>query len=368
MKILHCHSTFSLGGKEARAVRLMNLFGDRAEHSILSSVPDALGAREMIAPGIRVAFPGDQAPPLHGKPSLGRYRDLTRYMRQFDLVLSYNWGSMDAVGARRLFPSGCPPLIHHEDGFNADEAQKLNWKRNAYRRLMLPTAKALVVPSTRLEAIAAEVWKQPPAKLHRIPNGIDTAAYAAAPAPDALGDPVKQPGELWIGTLAGLRTVKNLPRLVRAFATLTGPARLVIVGEGPEREAILAEAARLGVVDKVHLPGFRDQPHRFIGLLDIFALSSDSEQFPISLVEAMAAGVPAASLDVGDVRAMIDPANLPFIAPDEAGLASGLQTLAADPDLRARIGAANRARAEAEFGEVAMVRRYAALYGMESPL
>ncbi len=349
-------------------MRLMNLFADQAEHTILSSVPDALGAREMIAPHVRVDFPGDAAPPLYGKPAPGRYQDLARYMKRFDLVLSYNWGSMDAVGAHRLLVRGSPPLIHHEDGFNADETEKLNWKRNLYRRLMLPTAKALVVPSTRLEGIATSVWKQPRAKLHRIPNGIDTAAYAPLPAPDALGDPVKQPGELWIGTLAGLRSVKNLPRLVRAFATVPGPVRLVIVGEGPEREAILAEATRLGVADRVHLPGFRDQPQRFVGLFDIFALSSESEQFPISLTEAMAAGVPAASLDVGDVRAMSDPENLPFIVQDEAGLARALQTLAADPALRARIGAANRARAEAEFGEAAMVRRYAALYGLESPL
>lgn len=349
-------------------MRLMNLFADQAEHTILSSVPDALGAREMIAPHVRVEFPGEAAPPLHGKPAPGRYQDLARYMKRFDLVLSYNWGSMDAVGAHRLLVRGGPPLIHHEDGFNADETEKLNWKRNYYRRLMLPTAKALVVPSTRLEGIASDVWKQPRAKLHRIPNGIDTAAYAPAPAPDALGDPVKQPGELWIGTLAGLRSVKNLPRLVRAFATVPGPVRLVIVGEGPEREAILAEAVRLGVADRVHLPGFRDQPHRFVGLFDIFALSSESEQFPISLAEAMAAGVPAASLDLGDVRAMSDPANLPFIVRDEASLASALQTLAADPALRARLGSANRARAEAEFGEAAMVGRYAALYGLESPL
>jgi L-malate glycosyltransferase len=52
LRILHCHSTFSLGGKEARAVRLMNVFGDRAQHTILSAVPDALGARDAIDPGI----------------------------------------------------------------------------------------------------------------------------------------------------------------------------------------------------------------------------------------------------------------------------------------------------------------------------
>src|SRR3546814_2942431 len=67
----------------------MNLMGERAHHSILSAMPGALGARDAIDPAIIVDFPKD-APPLHGKPSLGRYRDLANYMTRFDLVLSYN--------------------------------------------------------------------------------------------------------------------------------------------------------------------------------------------------------------------------------------------------------------------------------------
>src|SRR3546814_13621649 len=80
LRILHLHSSFSLGGKEARAVRLMNLMEDRAHHVILSAMPDALGARDAIAPGIRVDFPKD-APPLPGRPSLPRYRALAPYIQ-----------------------------------------------------------------------------------------------------------------------------------------------------------------------------------------------------------------------------------------------------------------------------------------------
>ena len=92
---------------------------------------------------------------------------------------------------------------------------------------------------------------------------------------------------------------------MRAFATLPGNTRLVIVGEGPERSVIAAEAARCGVSDRVHLPGFLANPHTYLGLFDIFALSSDSEQFPISVAEAMAAGLPVVATDVGDIKAML---------------------------------------------------------------
>jgi L-malate glycosyltransferase len=363
LRILHCHSTFSLGGKEARAVRLMNVFGDRAEHVILSAMPDALGARDAIDPAIKVEFPAD-APSLQGKPGLSRYADIKAYMLRFDLVLTYNWGAMDVVATRRMQPVACPPLIHHEDGFNADEADKLNWKRNGFRRLMLPTAKALVVPSQRLEGIARSVWKQPERRLHRIPNGIGVAAYAGRPAADAIPGFRRAEGDVVIGTLAGLREVKDLPRLVRAVASLPPHVKLVIVGEGPERAAIEAAAAESGMVGRLFMPGFMAEPHRFVGLFDIFALSSKSEQFPISVVEAMAAALPVISPDVGDVKAIVAGENSDLIAGDEAAFRSNLRMLVDDAQLRQRLGKANQAHALAHYEERTMIDRYAALYGI----
>jgi L-malate glycosyltransferase len=361
LHILHCHSTFSLGGKEARAVRLMNAFGDAARHTVLSAVPDALGARAAIDPAIRVDFP-ERAPSLEGKPALARYRLLAGYMQRFDLILTYNWGSMDAVMTRRMFPNELPPLIHHEDGFNADESEGLKVKRNLFRRLGLPAAHALVVPSQRLEEIAFEIWKQPERRVHRIANGIDVKAYRAKPTVSIAGLR-KKPGEVVIGTLAGLRGVKNLPKLVRAAASVAN-SRLVIVGEGPEREAIATEAARVGYADRLVMPGFMAGPHRYIGHFDIFALSSDSEQFPISLVEAMAAGLPCVSTDVGDVAQIVSKENAPFVvqAKDEMAYRAALIRLAGDANLRSALGVTNQAKAKAQFDEGAMIAAYKALY------
>ena len=363
--ILHLHSGFNLGGKEARAVRLMNLWGDRARHSIISADPQALGAAKEIAPGVKCDFPHDVLPPLHGLPGLRRYRDWARAMQRFELILSYNWGSMDGVMAHRLFSPfmRLPPLIHHEDGFNADEADRLKPKRNHFRRLALPRAHALVVPSERLRTIARSVWRQPERRIRLIANGIDVNAYAIPSRADAIKGLVRSTGKLLVGTLAGLRPVKNLPRLVRALAPLKDRVQLVIVGEGEEREAILAQARQSGM-DDIHLPGFLPNPSHYVGLFDIFALSSDSEQFPISLVEAMAAGVPVVSTDVGDVRAMVAADNRDFIIPatDEAAITAAFERLAGDAALRARLGAANRSRAQADYREADMVRHYALLY------
>jgi L-malate glycosyltransferase len=256
-----------------------------------------------------------------------------------------------------MFDKDVPPLIHHEDGFNADEAQGLNLKRNWFRRLGLPAAHALVVPSQTLEDIALNIWKQPRARVQRIANGIDVPAYARRPSVPIPGLK-KEKGDIVIGTLAGLRAVKNLPMLVRAVAQVPG-AKLVIVGEGPERAVILAEANRMGIAHRVILPGFMADPYRYIGHFDIFALSSDSEQMPISLIEAMAAGLPVAATDVGDVGNMISPENRPFVG---SGLTAALQRLAADAPLRRKLGGANRSKAAADYDESDMIARYRTLY------
>ncbi len=360
VRILHAHSTFDLGGKEARAVRLMNAWGERAEHVVLSAT-DRFGAREAIDAGIKVDFPTD-APSLVGKPAPGRYRRLSRYMRQFDLVLTYNWGAMDAVGARRLF--GGPPLIHAEDGFNEDEAVRLNPKRNLFRRLMLPAAHRVVVPSQTLETVALNVWRQPERRVARISNGIDLSQIDPAhPLPPPGFQRVQ--GDVTIVTVAGLRKVKDLPFLVERVAILnrSRPARLFIFGEGPERDAIAAKAAEHGIADRVHLPGFVAEPSRYLAAFDIFALSSVSEQFPISLVEAMAAGLPAISTDVGDVAGMVDTDNRSFVASQPGLYDSNLSALAANEALRLQLGSANRRKALAIYDERVMISRYAALYG-----
>src|SRR5690606_41225243 len=86
----------------------------------------------------------------------------------------------------------------------------------------------------------------------------------------------------------------------------------VIAGEGPERGSLLAEAEVLGIEHRVHLPGFVAEPAKLVGLFDVFALSSHSEQFPISLVEAMAAGLPVSALRLGVMSDMLASVNVIF--------------------------------------------------------
>jgi glycosyltransferase involved in cell wall biosynthesis len=287
-------------------------------------------------------------------------------MRRFDLVLTYNWGAIDGVMAARVFGKGLPPIVHHEDGFNADEAERLNPVRNMYRRMALPAANALVVPSNVLEKVALKHWRQPPARVHRIANGVATQLYAGKPDAKLIPQLQKRrEGEVFIGCVAGLRPVKDLPMLIRAVAGVNARFKLVILGEGPERQNIIDAAEAMAIEDQVILPGFLPEPHRYMGLFDIFALSSKSEQAPISVIEAMAAGLPVVSTRVGDIPVMVSPENVPFLAPrhHEVDLRDRIDTLARNPESMHYIGEQNRARARALFDETAMIASYARLYG-----
>lgn len=364
-RLLHIHSSFDPGGKELRSARLIDAFGPQAEHAIVSAKPGALGARNVISARSAVTYPQD-FPPLTGLPSLGRLRRVAAAMAGYDLILTYNWGAMDAVMAHTLYADvhQLGPLIHHEDGFNEDEAKRLKLRRNWYRRIALGRTSALVVPSRRLEEVALDAWAQPPHRIHRIANGIPTAAFAKKPRAATLPGLIKRKGEFWVGSLGGLRQIKRYDRLVRAAAALPDEWQLVIFGEGPERERLTALAASLEIEHRVHLPGFVAKPEQVIGLFDVFALSSDSEQFPISVVEAMAAGLPVAAPDVGDIADMVVDENRPFITGvgDEAALAQALRALAADPAARSAIGAINREKARKAYDEAHMIERYRRLY------
>ena len=141
------------------------------------------------------------------------------------------------------------------------------------------------------------------------------------------------------------------------------PASLVIVGDGAERPALKSQALEMGLSDTVIFTGAVEDPARLLGAFDVFAISSDTEQMPISVLEAMAAGLPIAGVDVGDVKEMVSPENSPFIVDqDSPTLAASMLDLLSDADRRRRIGAANRQRVCKDYTLDRMVRSYTDLY------
>jgi len=351
--LVHVFPSFARGGQQMRLASLVRGLEGAFRHRIVSLDGDTSAADAFPAGSIEVErFAARKSPGL----SPSTIRGLARRISGADVLCTYNFGALEAAIANRVGPK--LPHIHFEDGFGPDEAlsrQKL--KRVFLRRAVLGKS-LVVVPSRGLERLAVETWRLKRANVRRIVNGVDVARFAGAPRRREAGTPVI------VGSLGALRPEKNYARLIRAFeAAVSGAAaRLVIYGEGPEREALSALAARTS--GAVELRGETRTPEAAYTELDIFALSSDTEQAPLSLMEAMAAGLPAAATDVGDVRGMVAEENREFVtAPgDEDALAGALARLIGDADLRARLSAANAEKARGDFGLERMIADYRALF------
>lgn len=360
--LLHVFSTFKVGGPQVRFATLANHFGGRFRHTVIAMDGD-YGCRERLNSGVHVEFP---TLPVKKGHTLANRRLFREFLRSAppDLLVTYNWGAIEWALAN------WPRLVrqlHIEDGFGPEEAQRQIPRRVWTRRLAL-RGSMVVVPSHTLETIALKIWRLAPKSVFYIANGIDCARYIA-PAGQSSSPGFPGTGPI-IGTVAILRREKNLARLLRAFklAEERVSCRLVIVGDGPERAGLEALAAELGVRERVFFTGHIPDPAGIYASMDVFALSSDTEQMPYSVIEAMAAGLSVASVDVGDVGRMVAPDNADFIVPlSDERLADALCRLLADAELRQRIGAANRRKAERDYDQSVMFDSYAALFAGDLP-
>jgi glycosyltransferase involved in cell wall biosynthesis len=346
--LLHVFSTFTVGGPQTRFTTIANTLGPSWRHRVLAldgryEAATLLGNEVEYA---RVADPGRKG---QGLRNVARAAGLLRRTRPH-LLVTYNWGAIEWALAARLIGF---PHLHVADGFGPEEADSQLPRRVHARRVALGGATHVLIPSRTLLA-AASAWHVPRARLHYVPNGVDAERFtprlhdAAAPT-------------VHVGTLCPLRAEKNVGRLLDAFAAASRPqAILSIWGDGPERSALEMRAAALGIAGRTRFLGHTRDPVRALAQLDLFAITSDTEQMPMALLEAMAAGLPVAATDVGDVAAMLADENRPYVVDrhDLVGLATSLARLIDDGTRRAQLGAANRARVARDFTLQQMVERW----------
>ncbi len=350
--MLSVFPTFAVGGAQVRFARLAAAFGAAWRHAIIA-MDGVRECAERLPRDLPVTFPEVVVVKGDTVGNVRRFRALLRRL-QPDLLVTHNWGSIEWAIAN-LFP--LTRHVHIEDGFGPEERTRQLPRRVWTRRLVLRYA-TVVLPSRTLERIAREVWRLHAAHVLYLPNGIDLARFTPRPVSPLPPEPV-------IGTVAVLRAEKNLERLLRAVAIVRArrPVRLEIVGDGPERPRLERVAQELAIADAVTFHGRQADPQPFYSRFDLVALSSDTEQMPMCVLEGMASGLPVVATDVGDVSAMVAAENAPLIVPkDEAALAEAMIRVLDDEVLHRSIGAANRARAEAEFDERVMIERYRRLF------
>jgi N-acetyl-alpha-D-glucosaminyl L-malate synthase BshA len=201
--------------------------------------------------------------------------------------------------------------------------------------------------------------------LEVIPNFVDTRQYR--PRDDESGRQAwAAPGESLLVHASNFREVKNLPAVIDVFAGVAArlPARLLLLGDGPEREPALARAAAAGVADRVHAPGLVADLAEYLPLGDLLLLPSLHESFGLVALEAMACGLPVIATDRGGADTFIDHGVNGFLhAPDDvAGMIDTAVRVLRDPGLRQHLGEEARRDAVETFGTRCVLKQYVELY------
>ena len=369
LRVLHVFSSFVPAGPQLRTLDLIAGLGDDFEHQVIAC-DDDLSARNSTPTGCRYAC----LPCPQGTGPLGSVRAWRRLLKEQrpDLLLTYNWGSFDALLAARSLGFG--HHIHHEEGFNADEVGGQLRRRVWARRLALGKIARLVVPSRLLERIAREEWNVNAERVQLVLNGVCADRFRAdATARTRLrGELGLGPKDLLLGSVGHLRPVKRFDRLLRSLARVRQGAggervHLCLVGAGQEKARLEELSEELGLTDCVHWAGHQTDLTPWYSAMDLFTLTSDSEQLPVSLLEAMACGLAVAGTDVGDVRATLPDSGsgqLVALAHDdvEGELARLYAELLADTDRRLAQGRTNRERVQRDYSREGMLAAYRELY------
>jgi glycosyltransferase involved in cell wall biosynthesis len=350
VKILHAFSTFKPAGPQLRFLNLANQWGNEFEHVVLA-MDDNLEAAAMSHSSYKMTTLKFSATKGSGLGNSGRINDVVRSSKP-TLIVSYNWG---AIEWPTFYPLHRVPVVHVEDGFGPDEAAKRHPRRNLMRRAVFKYGvRRLIVVSDNLRNIALNEWKIPEQKLQLIHNGVDTNRFASRFDSTFARNQEDESSPIIIGTVAALRREKRIDRLIEATAILAKnqprKIELWIIGEGEERENLVNISSRFSSLFTTVFHGQRADTEALLAKMTVYALSSDTEQAPISILEAMSIGLPIAAVDVGDVRKMVGSSNTTFVHGNtEQSLALSLRSLVINPDLRTQLGKENQIKCENEF-------------------
>jgi len=285
---------------------------------------------------------------------------LARLVRKIrpDVIHARNWGAWPEMCLARLFATWPPiPFIFSFHGLG--KAGYMPWRRRMASKVMVHCTTKLFTVSRQSRDLMVEHWGWPLGRTDVIPNGVDTSKFFPAKKP--------RNGKLIIGSVGNLRTVKNHALIINACARLVQEGvdlEIQIAGEGNQREPLTQLAATLGLSERLSLLGKLTEIPEFLNGVDVFVLSSDSEQHPNALNEAMACGVASIATRVGCVEDLLDGGRCgKIIEPaDVDGLVCAIRELANNESLRQNFADLGLNQVRDAYSLEVMLKHYKQLY------
>jgi L-malate glycosyltransferase len=360
-RVLQVVLSLAPGGTERLVLELVR----RLRGSIPMAVCclDEAGAwgRELQAEGIEVTSLGRHE---GFQPTLGRAVAHAARQHQATTIHAHHYSPF-VYSALARFWGGPSQVIFTEHGRLSDAGPS---RKRRLANIVLGRAASHVFTVSRElgQHLADEGF--PKSRLEVICNGISVGPL---PLPASRAEARVKIGvrddEVVVGTIARLDPVKDLGTLVRAtrIAAAHGPVRLVIVGDGDERARLEREVDEAGARGLVQFLGHRDDARAWLAGCDVYANSSISEGISLTILEAMAAGLPVVATRVGGTPEIVDESCgrlVPSRDPD--ALATALTEFCTNAALRRSLGAAARLRVERQFTIERMVNDYAVVYGV----
>jgi glycosyltransferase involved in cell wall biosynthesis len=370
VEIVHVVENLDRGGLERTVVDLIASQRDAGhECRVICLFKLGLLARELLASGVRVDACGKR--PGLDLRALRRARALIRQSPDAVIHTHNAMAHYYAVLASLGLPVKCRINTRHGMGGRTRSGRQ-EW---LYRQSLRGTDYAVAVCEAARQRFAADGMR-PRRALLSVPNGIRLERFR--PADDVarqslvaeLGLPT---GSRIIGTVGRLQPVKDHALLLRAFAKVrvqVPEAALVIVGDGPLRAALEAQAEQAGLSDAVRFMGDRHDVPRLLTGMEVFALTSTSEGYSVALLEACASSLPIVATDVGGNREIVRHGINGRLVPsgDTAAIATALIALLRGGEQAAAMGRAGYAWAQAEASFRTMAERYHGLYDVSSDL
>ena len=346
-KCLHVFSTFVVGGPQVRFAHMVNNLPREIEHQVIAMDGQYI-AKEKLSDDANVSFP--EFSYSKNNNLINQVKTFYKALKQLkpDVLVTYNWGAIEwAIVA--LF---CPKLthIHFEEGFGPDEQVTQHNRRIWMRRLILRWKAKVIVPSNTLMQIATNIWKLPIKRINYLANGIEipTSINRAEPT-----------GPIVIGTLARLSKEKNIEKMIKALSKIDEPFLLKIGGSGDQEQSLKEFVTQNNMTECVQFCGQQDNPHLFMQQIDLFCLSSDTEQMPLSVLEAMANKLVVVSTDVGDIKHMVSPENSRYVdGLSSEQLLTNLRQAFNNRDSWKAISLANYEKVQREYSVDSMNRQF----------
>jgi sugar transferase (PEP-CTERM/EpsH1 system associated) len=366
--VAHVLHRLDTGGMEYVVVTLINRMpAERYRHAVIAVTEYTDYARRIQVPDVPVLALGKSSGrdySIHGK--------LWRRLRELrpSVVHTLNLGAIECQAAAAA--AGVPARIHGEHGRDIYDIDGSNRKYKLLRKSLRPLIHHYTAVSRDLERWLIDTIGVGKENVTQIYNGVDTDRFrpgreGRAPLPEGF----VPEGGFVVGTVGRMEAVKDHPNLVRAFLGLVATSqeararlRLVIAGDGSMRAECMEIARQAGAEGLIWMPGERTDIAEIMRAIDLFALSSIGEGIPITILEAMATGLPVVSTRVGGTCELVDEGETGALVPasDAAALGAAVAAYFRDPEMAARHGKNGRVKAEARYSVNSMVRGYMDVY------